>query len=70
MTIIEIRPYRNGWQVYEAPGVQPVFLSQEHAIHYATCRACFRSGEIRILDSAGAVTRIIPFNETESKIVM
>ena len=53
VTIIEIRPFRNGWQVYEAPGVQPVFLSQEQAIDYATCRACFRSGEIRILDSTG-----------------
>jgi len=28
MTIIEIRPFRNGWQVYESPGVQPVFLDQ------------------------------------------
>jgi hypothetical protein len=37
MTNIEIRPFRNGWQVYEAPGVQPVFLSQEQAIDYATC---------------------------------
>jgi hypothetical protein len=44
MTIIEIRPFRNGWQVYEAPGVQPVFLDQEQAIDYATWRACFRSG--------------------------
>ena len=35
-----------GGQVYEAPGVQPVFLSQEQAIDYTTCRACFRSGEI------------------------
>jgi hypothetical protein len=34
VTIIEIRPYRNGWQVYEAPGVQPVFLSKEQAIDY------------------------------------
>jgi hypothetical protein len=24
MAIIEIRPFRNGWQVYEAPGVQTV----------------------------------------------
>jgi hypothetical protein len=32
MTIIEIRPFRNGWQVYEAPGVQPVFLNREQAI--------------------------------------
>ena len=31
MTIIEIRPFRNGWQAYEVPGVQPAFLSQEQA---------------------------------------
>ena len=67
-TIIEIRPYRNGWQVYEAPSVQPVFLTQEQAIDYATCRACFRTGEIRILDSTGAVTRIIPFDEANRKL--
>jgi hypothetical protein len=35
VTIIEIRPFRNGWEVYEAPGVQPVFLTQEQAIDYA-----------------------------------
>jgi hypothetical protein len=45
VTIIEIRPFRNGWQVYEGAGVQPVFLNQESAITYATNRACFRSGE-------------------------
>jgi hypothetical protein len=68
VTIIKIRPFRNGWQVYEAPGVQPVFLSQEQAIDYATCRACFRSGEIRILKSNGTVERIIPFNETDRRL--
>ncbi len=62
--MIEIRPYRNGWQVYEAPGVQPVFLTQEQAIGYAQDRACFRSGEIRILNSTGSIERFIPFNET------
>ena len=35
VTIIEIRPFRNGWQVYETPGVEPVFLDQEQAIDYA-----------------------------------
>jgi hypothetical protein len=25
MTIFEIRPHREGWQCYEAPGVQPFF---------------------------------------------
>jgi len=42
MTIIEIRPFRNGWQVYESVVMQ--------AIDYAKGRACFGSGEIRILD--------------------
>lgn len=68
MTIIEIRPYRNGWQVYESPGVQPVFLNQEDAISYATGRACFRSGEIRILDSTCNVKRVIQFDDTNRKL--
>jgi hypothetical protein len=25
VTIIEVRPFRNGWQAYEAPGVAPQF---------------------------------------------
>jgi hypothetical protein len=32
MTIIEIRPYRNGWKVFEAPGVEPVFLEKGRLI--------------------------------------
>jgi hypothetical protein len=68
VTTIEIRPYRNGWSVFEAPGVEPVFLTQKEAIDYATCRACFRAGEIRILDSRGAVERIIAFDETERRL--
>jgi hypothetical protein len=68
VTIIEIRPFRNGWQVYESAGVQPVFLTQEQAIGYAQDRACFRSGEIRILNSTGSIERFIPFNETNRKL--
>ena len=55
---------RNGWKCFEAPGVEAVFLDQEQAIDYATGRACFRSGEIRILDSSGSVSRIIQFTGT------
>jgi hypothetical protein len=58
----------NGWQVYEAPRVQPVFLSQDEAIDHATCRACFRSGEIRILDSTGKVERTIHFSEADRRL--
>jgi hypothetical protein len=68
MTVIEIKPHHWGWKVFEAPGVEPVFLKKEQAIDYATCRACFRSGEIRILDSSGNVERTIPFNEADRKL--
>ena len=51
MIVIEIRPHRWSWKVFEAPGVEPVFLEKRLAIDYAETRACFRSGEIRILDS-------------------
>ena len=68
MTIIEIRPFRNGWQVFEAAGVEPVFLDKEQAIDYAKSRACYRSGEIRILKSNGAIERVIVFDEADRKL--
>jgi len=69
VTIIEIRPYRGRWKVFETSGVEPVFLTQEEAIDYPTGRACFRSGEIRILDSSGAFERIIPFSENQTRSI-
>jgi hypothetical protein len=68
MTIIEIRPYRNGWKAFEARGVEPVFLEKERAIRYAENRASFRSGEIRILDSTGEIERTISFNELDRQL--
>jgi hypothetical protein len=68
VTVIEIRRFRNGWQVYEAPGVQPVFLTKEQAISYVQESAWFRSGEIRIVDSHKAVERIISFDETDRRL--
>jgi hypothetical protein len=68
VTIIEIRPFRNGWQVFEAPGVQPVFLTKEQAISYAQNRASFRSGEIRFVDPTGNVEYIVSFSETDRKL--
>jgi hypothetical protein len=68
MTVIEIRPHRWGWEVFEAPGVEPVFPKKEQAINYAQGRASFRSGEIRILDPTGNVERSIPFNESDRKL--
>ena len=63
----EIRPAR-GWKVFEAPGVEPVFAEKCQAIDYALSRACFRSGEIRNLDSTGSVERTIAFNEADRKM--
>jgi len=68
MTLIEIRPHRNAWKVFEAPGVEPVFPEKRQAINYAENRACFRSGEIRILDSSGNVERVIRFDDTNRKL--
>jgi hypothetical protein len=68
MTLIEIRPHRWGWKAFESPGVEPVFPKKDHAIDYAQNRACFRSGEIRILDSKGSVERTIAFNEACRKL--
>ncbi len=68
MTLIEIRPDRWGWSVFEAPGVEPVFPEKQDAIDYAQCRVCFRSGEIRVLDSNGDLERTIPFTEPDRKL--
>jgi hypothetical protein len=68
MTVIEINPHTWGWKVFEAPGGEPVFLEKRQAIDYAETRACFRTGEIRVLDSTGKLERTIAFNETDRKL--
>jgi hypothetical protein len=68
MTMIEIKPHRWGWEVFEAPGVQPVFPEKDQALNYAQNRASFRSGEIHVFDSSGDLERIIPFNEADRRL--
>jgi hypothetical protein len=51
-----------------APGVEPVFRAKDQAIGYAETRACFRTGEIRVLDSTGKLERTISFNEADRKM--
>ena len=63
----KIQPTR-GWKVFEAPGVEPVFPQKRQAIDYAETRACFRCGEIRILNSTGKLERTIPFNEADRRL--
>lgn len=67
MTLIQIRPHPSGWKVFEAPGVEPVFPEKPQAIDYAETRACFRAGEIRVLDSNGNLERTIAFDEADRK---
>jgi hypothetical protein len=62
LTVIEIRPFKGGWQCYEGSGVQPYWTgdtAKEDAIGYATARAKFGRGEIRVLDNDGEVERVI-----------
>ena len=68
MTVIEIKPHRWGWEVFEAPGIEPVFPKKDQAINYAENRASFRSGEIRIFNSTGDLERTIPFTEADRKL--
>ena len=48
VTVIEVKPRKWGWCVFESPGVEPVFLEKDQAIGYAETRARLRTGEIRI----------------------
>jgi hypothetical protein len=48
-----------------ARGPAAFFLNQKQAIDYACCQACVRFGELRVLDSTGAVTRTISFDERD-----
>jgi hypothetical protein len=68
MTVIEIRTHRWDWKAFEAPDVEPVFPEKDRAIDYARNRACFRSGEIRVLDSSGELERTIAFSEADRKL--
>ena len=68
MTVIEIRPHRWGWKAFESPGVEPVFPKKDQAIDYVQNGACFRSGEIQILDSTGNVECVISFDDANRKL--
>lgn len=66
-TIFLIRPFRGGWECFEAPGIQPYWVgpkAKEHAVHYArNCRTAQRHGEIRVLNAAGDTENVIVFDE-------
>jgi hypothetical protein len=68
MTLIEARPHRNRWKVFEAPGVEPMFLAKDQAMNDAENRASFRSGEILIFETNGTFERTISFSEPDKKL--
>ncbi len=66
MNVIEVRPYRGGWKVFEASGVEPFFTDRDakrYALNYARGWATFGKGEIRVLNSAGEIDELIPFGD-------
>ena len=67
MTVIEVKPSKWGWCVFESPGVEPVFPQKDQAIGYAETRARLCTGEIRIFDSTGKVERVIAFDHANRR---
>jgi hypothetical protein len=66
MKIIQVKPARGGWKVFEIPRVEPVFVgtdSKRQAIDYAKTRQGFGQGEIRVLNKAGEVVKSIQFDD-------
>lgn len=66
-TVIEIRPHRGGWQVFEAPGILPYFSDRKKAVDYAIGRARTRKGEIRLVDTDGELLEAFPFDDSDRK---
>ena len=62
MNAIELRPYRAGWKVFEAPGVEPFFVGKDakiQALDYAKHRQRSNCRPIRILDDSGALLELV-----------
>ena len=68
MTVIEVKPRKWGWCVFESHGVEPVFPQKDQAIGYAETRARLCTGEIRIFDSTGKVERVIAFDHANRRL--
>ncbi len=63
--IIEIRPFRGGWQCWEGEGVGPYWTgekAQEDALSYAKERAKSGRSQIRLLDENAAILQTLDFD--------
>jgi len=70
-TVIEIRPFKGGWQCYEGPGVGPYWIGEnakDDAIDYAKARANFGHAEIRVFDHDWNVVEIIAAENTRGSV--
>jgi hypothetical protein len=68
--IIEIRPYRNGWQCFEAAGVAPYWAGEntrQQAIDYAKARARYGTACIRIFNTGGQIEHVLTFEQESPK---
>ena len=71
MKIIEVKPVRGGWKVFETPGVEPVFVGlngRDQAIDYAKTRQGYSQGEIRVFNVAGEIVDTIRFDDREKAL--
>ena len=70
-TIIEIRPFKGGWQCYEGPGVGPYWIgdtAKQSATDYAEERAKFGNAEIRVLKQDGSIESVISFSGSRARL--
>jgi hypothetical protein len=61
-TVIEIRPFKGGWQCYEGPGVGPYWIgddAKQSAVDYAKARAKYAHAELRVLNADGSIKDVI-----------
>lgn len=57
--IIEVRPRRGGWEVFEMEGVAPRYADRSHSLDYASFRLLTRNGEILVRDKPSALEATI-----------
>ena len=62
MTVIEIKPHTWGWKVFEALGVEPVFLEKRQAIDYAETERAF--GPVKFVFSTRLASSNAPLRST------
>ena len=58
MTLVEIRPHRWGWRVFECHGVEPVLGERDHAIDYASSRGLQRANDLGLLMRIAAMESV------------